>query len=193
MPDPYTVHLTEGDIVLTRSRSWLSHLIRFFTRTAGEPPTHVSHSELVIDGGTLTTAFVISADREGIVARPILPHHAGNWVEVYRPVIRHDWKVAAVRRATEKLGAKYPVWRLVAHLLDWIAGGLGLFDVYAFRRVLRSARVLECSYLVAYAFEPYLSFGFPSSMVTSDDLEDACRWGKRFELVSPLTRLEVTR
>lgn len=192
MTNPYTVHLVEGDIVLTRSRSWLSRAIRFFTRTALEPPSRVSHSELVIDGGTMTTAAVVSADREGIVARPILPHHAGSWVEVYRPAIRHDWKLGAVNRATEKLGAKYPVWRLVAHLLDWLIV-LGLVDVYLFRRFLRSGRVLECSYLVAHAYEPYLRFGRPAPMVTPDDIDDACQRWERYALVSPLTRLEVVR
>ncbi|HQM37599.1 MAG TPA: hypothetical protein PLN64_01625 [Candidatus Bipolaricaulis anaerobius] len=186
---PYTVRLEPGDIVLTRSSSWLSHLICLFTRTVGEPPSRVSHSELVADPGTVTTAAVISADREGAVLRTILPHHEGNWVEIYRPILSDAWKRRAVARAGWMLGSKYPVWRLLAHLADWLLG-LGLVDLYLFRRAFRSGRVMECSYLVAYAYEPYLAFWKPTPAITPDDLEDGCRRGERFRLVLPLTRLE---
>lgn len=185
----YTVCLEPGDIVLTRSSSWLSRLICFFTRTVGEPPSQVSHSELVADPGAVTTAAVISADRGGVVSRTILPHHDGDWVEVYRPILFDAWKRRAVARAGEMLGSKYPVWRLLAHLADWLLG-FGLVDLYLFRRALRSGRVMECSYLVAYAYEPYLAFWKPTPAITPDDLEDACRRGGRFQLVLPLTRLE---
>ena len=171
------IQLLPGDIVCTRGDSWISRIIRLFTRTYGEAPTRVNHCELVVNGGTLEDAEVVSADRHGVAIRTILPYHAGQWLTVWRPGPSSVLyaKRAAVS-ALSVIGEKYPVWRLVAHALDWIIGLGGAVDVYLFRRFMRSSVVMECSYLVAWAYEPWLSFGRPVPEISPDDIDDYCRY-----------------
>lgn len=189
MTDP-DVTLLPGDIVLTRSRSWLSRLICLFTRGYGEPSSRVSHAEIVVRAGTIRTAVVVSADAGGVVRRTIPAKHTGQWVEVYR--VKCDRKTAeyAVAWAETLPGAPYPVWRLFAHLFDWLVGLGGLVEVYLFRRVMRSSRVMHCSELVAWAYWPVVQFGKPVWAVTPDDIDDACSDGRHSEIVLPLMLLE---
>lgn len=171
------VILRPGDIVVTRSNSIISKLIRRFTTKSGEPLSSFSHCELVSTYGLPGTAFAISADRKGVQERRIADY-AGRTCRVYRVRFSDNQVMDAnigyniVDRARTKLGSKYPVWRLFMHLLDWM-----LFDAFLFRRIGRSSRVMECSSLVAWACDPYLSFKLgervlPWYLVNPDDLAD---------------------
>jgi hypothetical protein len=161
--------LQPGDIVLVRGRSWISKAIGICTRSLGEPATLVSHCELVVGPGTLETAPVVSADAHGVVERTIAEHHRGKWVAIYRLSFPLKWRREVVARARSKIGSRYPIWRLVMHLLDWL-----LFDLYLFRRVGRSSDVMECSALVAWAYEPYVHFADRQWWAVSpDDIADS--------------------
>jgi len=179
------VMLRPGDVFVSRSPSWLGRLIRWFTRSPGEPPTRVTHCGIVSGHGRVDQVKVIEAARQGVVERSLLDGHLGEWVAVYRPVgLDAELRLVPALRALSKVGAKYPVWRLVAHLLDWL-----LLDAYLFRRVARSGRVMECSHLVAWAFERIYTFSnVPSWAVNPDDIDDACwqdnkTWAVILELV----------
>lgn len=169
--------LLPGDIILTRRNTFLSRMILRFTRTKGEEKSMYSHCEIVVTPGLKTTAYVVSADAQGVTMRRVVdkPGRAG---VVYR--VRLDsnevknrvmcFDVAA--RARLKVGKPYPVWRLFMHFLDWL-----LFDAYLFRRIGRSEDVMECGALVAWAYGPVKSFGLPWYLVSPDDIHDCLiRW-----------------
>lgn len=168
-----SARLLPGDIVLVRSESLVSRLIRLVTRGWREPRTRASHCEIVVTGGDLAAAVVVSADRGGVTQRTIPDLHRGKWITVYRPRASELWRMRAAYRAFDKRGQKYPVWRLIGHLLDWLAG-LGVIEVYLFRRVMRSSRVMHCSELVAWAYWPVVQFGAWPWAVTPDDIDDIC-------------------
>lgn len=184
------VVLEAGDIVLTRSRSFVSRAIRFFTRSVGEAPSSVSHSALVVAGGPLLDAQIVGARARGVVLERLGDAHAGEWVAVYRPVapyVRPFDIDMAVTLSLAALGRRYPFLRLLAHLVDWF-----LLDLYLARRALRFGNLHECSELVALAYRGALIFnGRPTWAVTPDDIHDEARRSPVFACVRPLAVLEV--
>ena len=178
-------HFRKGDVVMVTDRSWLSRLIRFFTMTPGEKPTRVSHVAVVSRGGWIDPdgppALIIEAAPTGIIERP-MSDHVGRSCVVYRKIMFDSWEYVpallrakraissepdmAAARARLMVGTRYPWWRLIAHILDYL-----LFDVCFFRRVLRSSEQMECSYLVAWAYGSTITER-PSWAVTPDDLDD---------------------
>lgn len=172
--------LEVGDIVLVRGHSWLSRLIRFFTRTRVGPfvkegKSWATHVEVVVTPGELDTALVISADSSGIVVRPI---KRGIDILVFRYRGASDLADWVLSSAYEKVGTKYPVWRLVAHMLDAI-----LLDAYLFRRITRTKRVMVCSELAVWLWEPFLVFPFPYWQAAPDDIYDYVTTSSDWSLV----------
>lgn len=177
--------LQPGDIVVSSSPSWLPRAIRFFTRSIGEPPSRVSHCAIVSGWGRVGEVCVIEAVARGVVERP-LHFGARDWYAVYRDVysdIGHTPSgrmLEAVTRARGMVGTEYPMYRLAAHLLDWLLGG-----VRWFRRVSRSQREMECSALVAWALEIGDWW-----MWTPDDLDDLMRSVQTWKTVRELAAAE---
>lgn len=173
-----------GDIVLTTSNSWISKAIRYFTRLPGEPKTRFSHAEIVVLGGLLEVAEVVSADGAGIRRRLITPYHQGKRAVIYRPTVPIEARQAAVKKALEMVGRKYPIWRLFMHLLDRL-----LLGAFLFRRIGRTAHNPECAALVALAYYPSIAFSnVPWWAVSPDDIDDhaiAIGYGGVFDGVLP--------
>lgn len=179
-----TVYLRAGDVVLTASDSLISRAIRRFTRLPGEPPTRYSHCEIVVAGGPLEVAEVVSADMAGIRQRTITPFHRGKGCLVYRPTVPLNDRGLAAMKAQTLRGRKYPVWRLLMHLLDRLLGG-----AFFFRRFGRSPYNPECAALVALVYRHAITFSSsPWWAVAPDDIDDhsmACGYARIFDGVLP--------
>jgi len=179
--DEKILKVKEGDVVMVTDRSWLSKMIRFFTRSPGEKPSRVSHVAIVSKAGTVADAEIIEAAPTGIIRRPLRDHVGRPCVVYRRRFYDPGEKIPAITRAKMSIfampdyaaaraglmvGNVYPWWRLIAHVLDWL-----LFDLYLFRRVMRSSAQMECSYLVAWSYGSSIT-DRPSWAVTPDDLDD---------------------
>lgn len=177
-------YLRAGDIVLTTSNSWISKAIRRFTRLPGEPATRFSHAEIVVLGGLLEVAEVVSADGRGIRQRPITPYHKGKRAVIYRPTVTPEARQIAAKTAQGMVGRKYPIWRLFMHLLDRL-----LLGTFLFRRFGRTAHNPECAALVALAYSHAITFcNVPWWAVSPDDIDDhaiAIGYGGVFDGVLP--------
>ncbi len=174
-----------GDVVFVAGRGWVQRGIRLLTRSIGEERTRASHVGVITRSGYADgEAMITSAEPRGIREVPLMSY-AGTRVIVYRKVaddprdnsreIDKALRMAfvdpnsAADRALLLVGSSYPWWRILAHVLDLI-----LFDVYLFRRVLRSSKQMECSFLVAWAYGRGLT-DRPAWAVTPDDIEDWMR------------------
>lgn len=173
-----------GDLVMVRGRSWISKLISFATRGRIGPflkegKTWATHVEVVVEPGNVFDAKVISADRTGINVRTLKPKER---IIVYR-YNRMDRAVRdnIVGRSRGIEGAKYPVLRLVAHLLD-----AALLDVYLFRRIFRKRRSFVCSELAVWLFTPYAVFPFQEYYATPDDIWDFVTTSPEWDMVASL-------
>ncbi len=172
MPDP--AELQPADVILTRSKTLLGSLIRFFTRRFGESRTKVNHAGVVVEGGAAQSAVVVEA--LAFVRRQRLWARYGNSrryeVSVFRPRDISGEDVAKIVGSAEKdVGQKYGWLMVAAHLLDWT-----LLGAYVFRRLIRAEDYPICSWLVAWAYQKAgRNFGVPPAAASPDDIWDYVR------------------
>ena len=145
-----SVELERGDVFLTRGNSFISRVIRFFTRGIGEKRTEVNHVGLVVEAGELSAAVVVEAlsrvKRHRLLARYGPPRKDS--VAVYRATNLTPEEVSTIVATAEKqVGKKYGWLMIAAHFLDWL-----LLGAYVFRRMVRGRKYPICSWLVAYSF-----------------------------------------
>ena len=166
-----SVTLEPGDVFLTRGYSFISRVIRFFTRDAGEKRTRVNHVGVVVEAGEITTAIVVEAlslvKRHRLWAQYGPPRKDG--VAVYRVTnLTPDEIEIIVTTAERQVGKKYGYLKIVAHFLDWLLQG-----AYVFRRLVPDGKYPICSWLVAHAFsEAGKHFDVEPGAATPDDIWD---------------------
>lgn len=161
-----------GDIVLTRSPSWLGKAIRVLTREPGESKTIYNHVGLIVnDAYSVDHAVIVEALGRGVKQRVFAkayPKDGPIRVAVYR----HQDAGLGNRAASfivHQVGQRYGYLKLLFHAADRVvfAGKLRVF-----RRLGMVARWPICSMLVAGAYrEAGYSFGRPAS-VQPDDIAD---------------------
>lgn len=107
-------NLKTGDILLYRSNSLLSRLIRYFSGK-------YSHAGLVMDSwGKL---FIAEADKEGVVANKVEQSIKGCEILVLRPKYQFDPKTLN-QLITSTLGKhEYGFWKLLVVQLVWQVSG----------------------------------------------------------------------
>ena len=160
-----------GDVFLTRGNSFISKVIRFFTRSIGEKRTKVNHVGLVVQSGSIKTAIVVEALSK--VKRHTLWSQYGqpkkDSVAVYHATNLTPEQVEAIVAEAEKhVGKKYGYQMIVAHFLDWL-----LLGAYLFRRMVPGNKYPICSWVVADAFaKAGKDFGIKVGMATPDDIWD---------------------
>ena len=184
MPDP--VQLLPADVFLTRSKTVLGSLIRFFTRAFGESRTKVNHVGVVVEAGDARTAVGVEA--LAFVQKHRLWSRYGNsrrhQVAVYRPLGISTEDVAKIVQGAEKdVGQEYGKVMIVAHLLDYL-----LLGAFVFRRLIRAEDYPICSWVVAWAYaKAGRDFGVPPAAASPDDIWDYVRsHTHEFEEVLPL-------
>ena len=187
-PEAHGLHLRvlPGDIVLTRSRSWLGRAIRRLTRDRGEAATEVNHVGIVVKAGANLTAAVIVEALLEVRMHPVgVQYGTGHSaIAVFRPVTLKPAEITKVVEAAESfVGRRYGALKLVLHLLDWCLGGR-----FVFRRFGALDRFPICSYLVARSFSAAgLDFGVADRAASPDDIWDFCVASRHYLEVRPLS------
>lgn len=164
--------LQAGDVFLTRGSGLVSRLIRFFTRSFGEPRTRANHVGVVVRGGPFGEAVVVEALRT-VKRRRLVKGYAGtrNHVAVFRPInLTDDERRVIVHAAQAYVGRKYGYLKILTHSLDWLLQG-----AYVFRRLTDSDNYPICSWVVAHAFaKAGKDFGVEPGAASPDDIWDFC-------------------
>ena len=165
------VMLKQGDVFLTRGKSFISRAIRFFTKGIGEKRTKVNHVGLVVKEGDLRTAVVVEALSK--VTEHRLWDQYGppkkDSVVVYRANnLTPDDVETIVATAQRQVGKKYGYLMIVAHFLDWL-----LLGAYVFRRLVPGSKYPICSWVVAHSFgKANKHFGVEPGAAAPDDIWD---------------------
>ena len=158
--------LFQGDIVLVELNSPLFRLVRFFSRSRGEPKSPITHCAVVSEPGTLHGAIMVNAQMP-TVKFTSLCKYAGKRVAIYSKLnisIRKRQRIATV--AETYVGRKYGVFKIIAHFLDWCLGG-----AYFFRRIFNMDKYPICSWVVAYSYHAIgINFGIEPDAAEPDDI-----------------------
>lgn len=165
--------LMVGDLMFTRGRSFMSRLIRYFSRRVGEPRSIVNHVGVVTTGGEIdgspARAWVTEAGVT-VTTNHVLPRDSE--VAVFRNMrLSSAQRMVIANTALKYRGMKYGYWKIAAHLLDWFLQG-----AYVFRRLAGMKNYPICSWLAAYSYSRVVdrSFGFgvPPGAASPDDMWD---------------------
>jgi len=164
------MQLEPADIFLSRTRGIGSWLIRFFTRTSGEPESEVSHTGIVVEGGPLEKSWIVES--RGPTRRRLFYRRYRKRkydVAIFRPLHLTPVKRAIiVRAALDYVGKEYSYFKILLHLLDWMLQG-----AYVFRRLGGINDYPICSWLVADAFaKAGEKFGVEPDAANPDDIWD---------------------
>jgi hypothetical protein len=158
-----------GDIFLIASPTIMGRLIRFFTRSPGEPPTRVNHVGLVV-GKMIDDAVIIEALTAGVKVGRI-SRYAGRKVKVavYRPLNLTPSQIRKIMtRACASVGRGYGFLKVFVRVIDWIFGARGRIS-----KVLFLKSVEDCGWLVAHAYlAAGKAFGLDAKAATPDDIWD---------------------
>jgi len=138
-------------------------MIRFMTRSRGEPKPWVSHVAIAVN-----TTDIVEALGEGVVQRKLSAVYKPRQIRVFRPL---NIPEAALRRiahhAQLSVGQKYGWGKVALQALD------AMFNVRFFRNFAVVDGWPICSWLLgaAYAIESY-TFGVDTRYLTPDDIAD---------------------
>lgn len=173
------------DILLTRSKSKLGSMIRFFTRRwPFESKTVASHCGIFTVEGDLKTATLVEAQSH--CNRHSFSEAYGSDTTtdlcIFRPLnLTDEEKALIVAKAESYVGKDYGYFKLLLHLGDWLLGG-----VYLFRRLGRMDRYPICSYVVSHAYgAAKKTFGVANDAASPDDIWDFIlkNIGEKYEFV----------
>ncbi len=161
------------DILLTRSKSKLGALIRFFTRRPFEDKSVASHCGIFSEEGDLDTAILIEAQSNCNKHSMKEAYGSDESTElcIFRPInLTDEEKALILAKANFYVNKKYGYFKLLLHLGDWLLGGL-----YLFRRLGRMDNYPICSYVVSHAFgAANKTFGIANDAASPDDIWDFC-------------------
>jgi len=154
------VDLKPGDVFFTRGKSTLNKMVRFFTRSVGEPRTKVDHIGLVVGAPDTVVEALARVQQVPLGNRK---------AAVYRPLNLTEEEIALiVTKARSYVGKKYSYIKVTTHFLDWLLQG-----AYVFRRLGGLDPYPICSYLVAESFSAAgKNFGVSPGAASPDDCWD---------------------
>jgi len=184
--------LEPGDIICTRSKSRLGKLIRFFTRSVGEPRTKVNHVGVIVTDGPWYMVDVTEA-LQHVVRRNLLTAYGGKSdpdVAIFCPLnLTKEDRITVADTANQYVGRRYGYLKLLTHLGDWLLQG-----AYVFRRMTGDKYPI-CSWLVAHAYAAIgKNFGVDTGEASPDDIWDFCIGNPdKYKCIFPLGRLYEER
>lgn len=161
--------LKTGDVAVAGSRSLISRLIKFFTRSRGETATRASHVGVMYDQENICEAVWPC-----VKIRPLIPQLDECWWAVYRPLDLTDENRACLKRELKSYeGRTYGFWKLLVH-------ALGL------QRFLYLDDYPVCSWVCGHTFDRCVGpkyFGLEPNVLQPDDIDDLCLRDDRFEFL----------
>ncbi len=135
--------IRNGDVLMYRGRSFVSRLIRCFTKS------RYSHAGLAVWWND--RLMVMEAVRKGVIVNPLSVNVAryDGRVEWFASVneIPENERIELVRFAQQELGKEYATWKIIAIGLAILFG-----KSIETKDKLRRERRLFCSYYVAQAY-----------------------------------------
>lgn len=163
-------------------------MIRFFTRTSGEPESEVSHTGIVVEGGPLEKAWIVES-RGPTRRRKLFRRYRKRKydVAIFRPLqLTPVNRAIIVEGALHYVGKKYSYFKILLHLLDWMLQG-----AYVFRRLGKMDDYPICSWLVAHAFaKAGEKFGVEPDAANPDDIWDFINaHPEKYRMLWPLSPL----
>lgn len=135
------------------------------------------HAMMFVDDGVLGYAQAIESSYSGGCVRLTTPKGSAPRYRIWRPADLSEYgRARLVRTALTHLGEPYRMKLNVAFGLDYLLG-LGLFDVFVFRRFLVAKKANVCSVFVWRVFQEELGLDFGQEdprRVSPDTLDDFC-------------------
>jgi hypothetical protein len=160
--------LQPGDMVHVNRPGFVSTMIRWFSRRAGNREAWASHTEIV---STDTLQSIGAYHRT--IQHPILELlPAGGVIIMRKPGLSVDQRDAVALKAEDYLGRKYGYGKIVLHAMDYLIGG-----AFFFRRIDSSDNYPICSWVAAYSYYKALGVtvcGVDPALAKPDDLLDGC-------------------
>lgn len=159
-----------ADLIFTRSKRPLGAAIRWFERSAGEPPAYTNHTAGVgPDGVSVIEAMWHTQEvplESYMVDEPVY--------QIWRRRgLPHEARVGIAHHARAYVGRHYGWWKLFPHLVDGFLGKIFGGNIYAVRRILFLKRYPICSWVWAYAYaEEGIGFGCPKDCADPDTQHD---------------------
>lgn len=151
-----------GDVVLFRGDSIVSRLIRWGSRSWGEPPSVVNHVGIMIGFKEIVEA----SDRTK--RHKFLRPPKNCWVYRNKRLSPADRQLLR-EKALKYVGTKYGRLKIVAHTLDRLL----FFNRYVARRLCFMDSYPICSWLVANCYDVLgIDFGVDAGEATPDDIWD---------------------
>lgn len=165
-----TEELKPADIFFTRGKGVISWLVRFFTRSIGEPRSKANHVGLVVEGGRVDKAWVVEALSK-VRCHRLMGRYGKkrDEIAVFRPVNLTAEEInKIVAESRHYVGLRFGGFKIVLHFLDWM-----LLGAYLFRRLGRMDKYPICSWVVAYAYKAAgKDFGIAARAAAPDDIWD---------------------
>ena len=155
--------MNPGDVILTRSDTWISRAIRNFTSKPGEPAL-VSHA-----GIFLCSKHVLEALFSGVKTTRFPQDFVGSEFVIYSPTnINVCQRELLEAKAATFSARRYGYMKIVAQALDW-ATGTRFFT----SKVFTWDRYPYCSFVVAESYKLIdKDFAVPTKSTTPDDILD---------------------
>jgi hypothetical protein len=175
------MELKAGDIVAVTTPTTVGKLIRYFTRSPGEPPSKVGHVGLLVRGSPYPV--IVEALSKGVM-RGFLGAYKGRVLAIYRPLNLSDSDLSTiVAHSYRYVGKTYGYLKILAHMADWAFGGRVIF-----RRLARVDSWPICSYVVAKSYSVVgANFGLLPEAASPDDVADFCESNPdKYEVIHPL-------
>lgn len=193
--------LRQGDIVLTHGEGFISKAIRFFERAPKESLSEVNHAGIIVNDGTIETAFLVEALTQ-VEKHSLANAYSGadTKIEIWRSLnISSEDLDIICQKANAYVGNKYSYLKIVANFGDWLLTRFcnvfirRIRDVYFFRWLAQLDNRPICSFVVAKAYaQAGYWFGVAAEQATPDDIDDFVRIneGKRYTCVMRMDYLK---
>ena len=161
--------LLPGDIILSRSKTWISKTIRFFSKLQSGD-ARVSHAVLVLGDGLVIESLVKIRINE-------LAKYKDQTIVIYRLKDHSDSDRESVRREALKVtGNTYGLLKLPLFVLDSFSSVIRRRPVYFFTQTFGITNFQVCSNFVAWIWRTHGNHIWPIDWrsISPDYLDDWC-------------------
>lgn len=161
--------LLPGDIILSRSKTWISKAIRFFSKLQSGN-ARVSHAALALGDGLVIESLTKIRINE-------FAKYKDQPIVIYRLRDHSDQEHESVRREALKVaGNTYGLLKLPLFILDSLSSAICRKPVYFFTQTFGITNFQVCSNFVAWIWQTHGNHIWPINWrsISPDYLDDWC-------------------